>query len=156
MAYPTSIDAYVDWIDGTSVVEAFTINDIHATLATLQAKVGIDSSPVTTSHDYKLTNMPNPTVNGSIDTVFTKYLTDTLGAGSSINIAHGISGIDNILAISISVFNGSSGEYTVYEQFNSGSGAISLTVSYDGTNIILSGIGSNLQGQKYRIKVNYI
>lgn len=95
-------------------------------------------------------------VDGTGTRIFTKYLTGTLDADSATDVAHGIAGIDNIYHCSILVFDGTVNVYRVYEQFNSGDANKSLTVTLDGTNVIFSGVGAHLQGEKYRIKIDYI
>lgn len=54
--YPTAIDDFLNYIDGTTVFEAATLNDMQAGIEALEAKVGIDNSAVTSSHDFKLAN----------------------------------------------------------------------------------------------------
>ena len=53
-SFPTGLDDFTNYIDGTTVMEAATLNDMQFAIEALQAKVGIDSSAVSASHDYKL------------------------------------------------------------------------------------------------------
>ena len=53
MAYPTTIDTYTTHANG-DIIDASYDNAQQSTLSALQAKVGVDSSSVQTSHDYKL------------------------------------------------------------------------------------------------------
>ena len=53
MAYQTTIDTYTTHANG-DIIDASYDNAQQSTLSALQAKVGVDSSVVTTSHDYKL------------------------------------------------------------------------------------------------------
>lgn len=55
--FPTSLDTYTDKTDNVDDVMAADINDPHDAIETLEAKVGINSSAVTTSHDYKLSGV---------------------------------------------------------------------------------------------------
>lgn len=56
--FPTSLDTFLAYIDGTTIMEALNLNNMEDAIEKLQAKVGIDSSIVTSSHDYKLANLP--------------------------------------------------------------------------------------------------
>ena len=52
--FPTSIDDFTDYVDGTTILEAVTLNNMQKAIEALEAKVGIDDSVVTASHDYKI------------------------------------------------------------------------------------------------------
>lgn len=53
--FPTSLDSYTAHADGVSeVISAATINALQDAVAALEAKVGANSSAVTTSLDYKV------------------------------------------------------------------------------------------------------
>jgi len=57
--YPTSLDDLIGsqtYVDGTTVLEAAELNNIQDAVDELQEKVGIDSSAVSTSHDYRWAN----------------------------------------------------------------------------------------------------
>lgn len=54
--FPTSLDAYTTKVDNTDMVMAVDINNVQDAIEALEAKVGIDSSAVTTSLDYKVNN----------------------------------------------------------------------------------------------------
>lgn len=56
--YPTSLDSYAALVDNTDGIVAAHPNNRGDAIEALEAKVGIDSSAVTTSHDYKLTHLP--------------------------------------------------------------------------------------------------
>jgi hypothetical protein len=53
--FPTSLDSYSTKSAGDTIAEGH-INDVQDAVEALEAKVGIDSSAVTTSHDYKFNN----------------------------------------------------------------------------------------------------
>lgn len=53
MAYPTDLDTFTTHATG-DVIEASYDNSQQVAISALEAKVGVDSSAVTTSHDYKL------------------------------------------------------------------------------------------------------
>ena len=54
--FPTSLDNFTNHTDGTTVLTAALLNEIREATNALEAKVGIDDSAVTTSHDYMLAN----------------------------------------------------------------------------------------------------
>ena len=59
--YPSSLDNFTnpqpsDTLDSVAAPHATQHSDLNDAVEALQAKVGADSSAVTTSHDYKLTN----------------------------------------------------------------------------------------------------
>lgn len=91
-AFPTALDDFTNYVDGTTVMEAITLNDMQFAIEALQAKVGIDNSIVTSSHDYKLTNIAkgdNPTFNDSEANAMVQdhsYLTQTAGFVTAYSI----------------------------------------------------------------------
>jgi hypothetical protein len=101
----------------------------------------------------------NCDVDGTKRKVYTKYLTGTLDADSSTTVAHGIAdGITKILSVTAYGY-----EDTVYsgfqiQEFRQGanSGAIEIIVIYNGTNVVFDPVGTNLQGNAYRIKIDYL
>ena len=95
-------------------------------------------------------------VGGAPTTVFTKYLTGILDSDSSTSIAHGVSGIDKIMAVVVLAFDTTSSNYSVSETFAASVASSTYRVRFDATNIFITGVGSGLQGQKYRIKIDYI
>jgi len=54
--FPTSLDSYATLVDNTDDVMAAHINDPRDAIEALEAKVGINSSAVTASIDYKVNN----------------------------------------------------------------------------------------------------
>jgi hypothetical protein len=52
--YPSALDTYVTLVDNVDNVLAAHVNDKGSAIAALEAKVGVDSSAVTTSIDYFL------------------------------------------------------------------------------------------------------
>jgi len=55
-AYPAAIDSFVAKQDNVDDVEAVNINDLQEAIEALEAKVGVTSSAVTASIDYKVNN----------------------------------------------------------------------------------------------------
>lgn len=96
-------------------------------------------------------------INGTGTRIYTKYLTGTLDADSSTSVAHGITGVDNILSVTVSCYETGTSAYRVAELFVAAEEAgIAFAVRYDGTNIIISSVGTEHQDEKYRIKIDYI
>jgi len=56
-AYPAAIDSFVAKQDNVDDVEAVNINDLQEAIEALETKVGVTSSAVSSSHDYKLTDL---------------------------------------------------------------------------------------------------
>ncbi|MBW1996367.1 MAG: hypothetical protein JRJ29_00240 [Deltaproteobacteria bacterium] len=54
--FPTSLDSFSTKTDNVDYVQAAHINDLQDAVEALEAKVGIDSSSVDTSIDYKVNN----------------------------------------------------------------------------------------------------
>src|SRR4030042_6649951 len=81
--YPTSLDSYSTKSAGDTISEAH-INDPQDAIEALETKVGIDSSAVSTSHDYKLTVQNSWTDNTSSNGLYLNK-TGVLSGG-----AHGL------------------------------------------------------------------
>lgn len=92
-------------------------------------------------------------IDGTPTRIFTKYLTGTLDNDSSTSVAHGVTAA-NILSVNIICFDGTdyvSGSYRAAD-----AGATGGFYSFYGTtNITIAGVGTNLQGEAYRIKIDY-
>lgn len=71
MAYPTNLDSFVTHANG-DIIDPDYDNEQQVAIAALEAKVGVDSSAVTTSHDYKLSEVT------STDKAVGKTATQTL------------------------------------------------------------------------------
>lgn len=54
MAYPISLDSFTPKVNGTDDVMAIDINELQSAIAAIEAKLGVNSSAVSTSHDYKI------------------------------------------------------------------------------------------------------
>lgn len=54
MAFPTTLDDFTNVVDDDDDVMANDINELQEAIEALEAKVGIDSSAVVTSLDYKV------------------------------------------------------------------------------------------------------
>ena len=96
-------------------------------------------------------------INGTDTRIFTKYFTGTLDSDADTDVAHGVTAA-NILAVDVIV--GTATVFAVMERFLESSPATEATdganVIYDATNIKFFAIGTNYQGQAYRIKIDYI
>lgn len=98
----------------------------------------------------------NADVNGTKTKVYTKYLTGTLDADDSTSVAHGIADVDKILSVTVLPWNSNDSWYMVSETYTAASANSAYVAVCDATNVIIGGVGSYLQGQKYRIKIDYL
>ena len=93
-------------------------------------------------------------INGTKTKIYIKFLTGTTDADNKTEVAHGITGIDNIYSVVVSVFNGAL--YSVSEFRATANANLAFFVEYSTTNIVIDNVGINLQGNNYRIKIEYI
>lgn len=96
-------------------------------------------------------------VNGSPVIVATKYLTGTLDNDTTTSVTHGIADFDDILHVSAACM-GDSGSYRVGD-FNLGSSTPTdenFRLSYTSTSIAFNNVGNEIQGNVYRIKIDYL
>ncbi|MHC4124206.1 MAG: hypothetical protein ACYSSI_11580 [Planctomycetota bacterium] len=103
---------------------------------------------VTTGYRYCSVN------DGAVQKVFTKYFTGTLDSDSSTNIAHGCTAA-NILSVTTIVYQSYYSKYFVWDMYLGLNSASAFNVTYDATNIIIGSVGSTIQGQVYRIRIDY-
>lgn len=76
--FPISLDDFANYVDGTTIMESAVLNDMQFAIEALQAKAGIDSSAVTSSHDYKIAQLEAASfLNISSATVFNTSLTSS-------------------------------------------------------------------------------
>ena len=86
--FPSSLDAFTnpsssDAMDSVSVPHATQHSDLNDAVEALQAKVGADSSAVTSSHDYKIAQLEAGATGGKILQVVSTTKTDTFSAAIS-------------------------------------------------------------------------
>lgn len=96
-------------------------------------------------------------VNSVKTKVYTKYLTGTLDADSSTSVAHGVTtGLTKILSVTVACYQDNSA-VNVGADFALGlSATSSFQFTWDGTNILIDNVGSFVQGNSYRIRIDYI
>lgn len=93
-------------------------------------------------------------VNGTLTDVRTKYLTGTLDADSQTNIAHGVT-VGNILSVSGVAYDDNYAVYVVSDHGGVANADHSFQLRYDTTNIQFANVGQYLQGNSYRIRIDY-
>lgn len=99
----------------------------------------------------------NADVDSTKTKVYTKYLTGTLDSDSTTNVSHGVSSaVTKILAVTVMAFDGVNNSWSVAGFRETDVTATSFRSSFDATNVIIGEVGSNLQGEAYRVKVDYI
>lgn len=97
----------------------------------------------------------NADVDGTNTLVYTKYFTGTLDADAQTDVAHGIADVDKILHVSVCVWNDSAA-YLVQDFRGGASDVYTFEVSFNATNVVFAAVGATVQGEKYRIKIDYI
>lgn len=94
-------------------------------------------------------------VDGTGTRVYTKYLTGTLDADSETDIAHGVTDHDDILSITVLVGDGAD-SYRLWDYRAATDTTYTYYVIVKATNITITGVSTACQGEKYRIKIDYI
>jgi len=94
-------------------------------------------------------------INGSQYKISTKYITGTTVAGALTNVPHGLTDATYILDVDGDIQN-SAGYWGVKEFNRIPSVSNGYTLKYDDTNIIFDNVGTNFQGQPYKIAITYI
>lgn len=96
-------------------------------------------------------------VNGTQTLVYTKYFTGTLDSDTSTSVAHGVTnGLTKILAVTAMAYGTGASGFRFVEQYLAASALSQVHIQFDGTNVIFGSVGTQLQGQAYRIKIDYI
>lgn len=99
----------------------------------------------------------NCDVNGTKTKVYTKYFTGNLDADSETSVAHSIaSATTKILSVTAMLYDDDQTVYCGPDRYIASDTDRSFRLSYDATNIILTQVGSYLQGNAYKIKIDYI
>lgn len=85
MPFPNSLDSFTANVDNVDVIYASDVNELQTAITGLEAKVGVDSSAVTTSHDYKLGEIL--TTDKAVGKTATQTVDNkTLGTGTKVAI----------------------------------------------------------------------
>lgn len=96
-------------------------------------------------------------VDGTPTKVYTKYLTGTLDADSETTVAHGVTtGKAKILSLSATAYNDDLAKYVSNEFWRAENIPNYFYVAYNDTNVIFTGVGTYVQGNAYRIQIDYI
>ena len=96
--FPSSLDSFTnpsssDAMDSVSVPHATQHSDLNDAVEALQAKVGANSSVVTTSHDYKIAQLEAGATGGKILQVVSTTKTDTFSASIGSGADTAITGL---------------------------------------------------------------
>lgn len=139
--------------DGSTLAAATTVGDGDRTIVDL----AYAESGTSVMHDTE-GGYQNADVNGSRTKVYTKYLTGTLDADSATDVAHGVSSaLTKILSVSVAAFEDTTNSmFELHDFRTSAAASVSYKAGYDGTNVKFFDVGSSLQGNNYRIRVDYI
>ena len=94
--YPTTLDEFTPHVDGVDDVMAIDVNELQTALEAIEAKLGIDSSAVASSHDYKInvleTNNTNTNTGDETVTTIKSKLGITTLSGSNTGDQTTVSG----------------------------------------------------------------
>ncbi len=85
MPFPNSLDSFTANVDNVDVIYASDVNELQTAITSLEAKIGVDSSAVTTSHDYKLSLITSTDKSLPRDASATTT-NKTLGTGTKVAI----------------------------------------------------------------------
>ena len=96
--FPSSLDTFTnpsstDAMDSVSVPHATQHSDLNDAVEALEAKVGADSSAVTSSHDYKIAQLEAGATGGKILQVVSTTKTDTFSASVGGSTQTAITGL---------------------------------------------------------------
>jgi len=96
-------------------------------------------------------------VQGTNQVVYTKYLTGTLDNDTSTTFAHGVTaGATKILCAHAIVWNGTSSQWTAQEWKRTAGGNAVFECNINNANVVFNPVGTDFQGQIYRIKIDYV
>lgn len=99
----------------------------------------------------------HPDINGTPTAVFTKYFTGTLDSDTQTNVTHSIAGgVTKILSVSCSAFNDNTNIFVVGDIFTGASATQAVKYAWDATFVYFIDVGTLLQGNAFRVKVDYI
>lgn len=93
-------------------------------------------------------------VAGTKTKVYTKYFTGTTLVAGQTNIGHGVTQ-SKILQCTSQIVDLTTGNYVVYDYVFGNVAAFAYLLFISTTNIVFSNVGGNLQGQNYKIKMEY-
>ena len=138
--FPSSLDTFTnpsstDAMDSVSVSHATQHSDLNDAVEALQAKVGADSSAVTTSHDYKIAQLEAGATGGKILQVVSTTLTTTTTATAGSDLSG--------LSVSITPSSASSKVYfhamIPYVFYDAGNSArrFGFLLKRNGTNLVV-------------------
>lgn len=83
--FPTSLDSYTANVDNVDVIYASDVNELQEAIVALETKMGVNSSAVTTTHDYKLGEVTGS--DKAVGKTATQTLENkTLGTGTAIDL----------------------------------------------------------------------
>lgn len=97
----------------------------------------------------------NCDVQGVRRKVYTKYFYGKLDADATTNVAHG-ENIDKIFSVSVACWNDVDNYYCVYDYTYGQAATRQFLLSWNTTNVVISGVGAHLQGNNYKIKIDYV
>ncbi|MFX0135319.1 MAG: hypothetical protein ACFFDN_16865 [Candidatus Hodarchaeota archaeon] len=94
-------------------------------------------------------------IGSTIEVIYKVFLSGTTDNDSQTNIAHGIGDRDKITRATGQIQNGATNRYDVYENREASSAINAFIFTYTTTNIVFLDVGTNHQGENYRVKLDY-
>ena len=144
--FPSSLDSFTnpsssDAMDSVSVPHATQHSDLNDAVEALQAKVGADSSAVTSSHDYKIADHASrlTTLEGATGSGLVVVKAETAFSAVSSVTADGVFTSDYTNYLVSVKYSTSSTQPCYYRLRASG---VSTSANYNGQRIVISGTSS--------------
>lgn len=155
ISFPTSLDSFTDIECADTRTPKDVVNDLFSAVEALESKVGIDSSAVNTSHDFKLSGVSDGDYAASLagtETLTNKTLTTpkvnenvaVTATATEINVLDGITSNTNELNILDGV-TATAGELNYNDITTLGTVEASKTVTAD-ANKVVDFDGGSIQG----------
>jgi len=95
-------------------------------------------------------------VDGEETNVYIKYFTGTLDNDSTTVFAHGVAdGLTKILSATFALKE-TADIYRAGEMYRGTSSTVSAELKFDNTNISIANVGTDFQGNPYRVRIDYI
>lgn len=91
----------------------------------------------------------------TLEFIYERFLTGTLDNDDTTSIAHGLSDIDKIYALSVDCYDDTNSMYRVKEHYRSNSSSREYAITLDATNIVIGGVASDYRTHTYKIFLKY-
>ena len=130
--FPTGLFSWTSVNDNTDDVLASHPNEIAGEVEAAQAKIGVDSSVVTSSHDYKLRNLPGQAGDwdaGAVEVRAQTFESD-VATGTAPIVVASTTNVINLNASTLNAFSFISGDLLLSSSTSAHSGWTDVTATY--------------------------